>query len=327
MRRMNLVSTCLTIALPILTILLWPVPGQAAKIKLGYHRGVFGAVDLVADKKGYFKKAGVDVDAKRMNSGRAMRSAVIAGSLDIASISGSSFVIGAGKKAPVTAIALGYYYCKSVQFLVKPNSPIKGIKDLKGKKIAIGIGSNAENVFETKMAPPHGFGAGGYENINLKYQDRISALTVGNVDAIVSIEPYTSIALHKKLARTITDVCAYDNSAWLLFAHNSIVKNNPDGVVKYLKGWLMAADLYKKNFDEFVKIYWTSQKDQGYKIERTVVAKLLKNVRLDPPITPALRKYLEEQVRTNLKRKKIKKAPNLGKFIRTDFIKKAMAAN
>jgi sulfonate transport system substrate-binding protein len=88
--------------------------------------------------------------------------------------------------------------------LVPRNSPIKTLADLKGKKVAFGKGSSAQNVAIKALALA-GLTIKDVEPIYLSPADATAAFNGGNIDAWVVWDPYYAIAEQRYNARVVAD--------------------------------------------------------------------------------------------------------------------------
>lgn len=135
--------------------------------------------------------------------------ALAAGELDIAAFSYSAFALAiqnAGMKdlkavADVFQDGVGDHY--SCEYMVGPNSPIKSIKDLKGKRLADnGIGG-AVDVAMRKMLRDHGLeDKRDYKVTEIRFPNMGAALTEGKVDLIGTLMPFAP-GVKKKGARVL----------------------------------------------------------------------------------------------------------------------------
>lgn len=95
---------------------------------------------LYAISAGLFRKAGLDVDIVRINSGAAAASAVAGGSIQVAQAGMISLLSAHAREAPFTLIAPSGVYSSDVpdhRLLVKKDGPIRSARDLDGKTIGV----------------------------------------------------------------------------------------------------------------------------------------------------------------------------------------------
>jgi len=88
--------------------------------------------------------------------------------------------------------------------LVPKNSPIKTLADLKGKKVAFGKGSSAQNITIKALATA-GLSFNDIVPVALSPADATAAFNGGNIDAWVVWDPYFAIAEERYGARVIAD--------------------------------------------------------------------------------------------------------------------------
>jgi NitT/TauT family transport system substrate-binding protein len=100
-----------------------------------------------AQKRGAFKKEGLDIEIFWTSGGSETLQTVMTGSADIAMSNGTLGVVAAYfKGAPVRIIAAEMTGVHEVYWYVPANSPIKSIKDLEGKTIAFSRPGSSTNL-------------------------------------------------------------------------------------------------------------------------------------------------------------------------------------
>jgi len=149
------------------------------------------------------------VDAIRFRGSAPQITALAAGELDIAAFSYSAFALAiqnAGMKdlkaiADVFQDGVGRHY--SVEYMVGPNSPIKSVQDLKGKRLADnGIGG-AVDVAMRKHLRANGLeDKRDYTVTEIRFPNMGAALIEGKVDMIGTLIPFAP-GVKKKGARVL----------------------------------------------------------------------------------------------------------------------------
>lgn len=309
-------------------------PAEAQKpmsIRLGVHTALMGAPDVIAIRAGYFKQEGLDVQWRRFSLGKEGRDAMIAGHIDVNNTAPVPFLVGLDKGVPYVAIAVNSFFCGINQMVVAKNADINSIAQLKGKKIGLPKGTITEFVFQTKTAPAHGLKPGDYQIANIPdSKDRIPSLVAKAVDAIVLNEPFTSIGENEGLIRVIEDFCKYDILPFMTTATTKIVKENPDAVVAYFRGWLRAVTLLKEEPEKAATVYLEDLKSLGRDVPLPVLVKALGRMRWEPAIDANMDKYLLDIAKDMVAAPagasdRIKAVPDLGKGVNKELLKKAMA--
>lgn len=180
-----------------------------------------------------FDKEGIECQLTIYRSGAEGFEAIAAGAADMIYNSSSSVAAGLMKGVKTMCVAngaLGYY---GWHMMVKPDSPIKKLSELAGKKVGItsaGSGSDilarwtlADQKIEFTRVP---LGGGGL----------VPNLLTGNVDATVLYSPLTYQVMQAKQARSIADfgelVPPHSTGSWI--AHDKIITERPQAVQKAL---------------------------------------------------------------------------------------------
>ena len=180
-----------------------------------------------------FDKEGVECQLTIYRSGAEGFEAIAAGAADLIYNSSSSVAAGLMKGVKTKCVAnggLGYY---GWHMMVKPDSPIKKLAELAGKKVGItsaGSGSDilarwtlSDQKIEFTRVP---LGGGGL----------VPNLLTGNVDATVLYSPLTYQVMQAKQARSIADfgelVPPHSTGSWI--AHEKIISERPQVVQKAL---------------------------------------------------------------------------------------------
>lgn len=155
-----------------------PVGAQAklGPIRLGYNANLFGSISVIALQEKLFERHGVAVDGRRFAAGRQIRDAMVAGQIDLGTFGAGTFVIGADK-GDLVAIAVFAHSGRTVHVIVRPDSGIGSVAELKSKKVAGILGGSIYQIFETRLAPKHGLSKGSYQPMNVLGPDQERPLT------------------------------------------------------------------------------------------------------------------------------------------------------
>ena len=180
----------------------WAQAALPGEVRIGFQKG--SAVLVLARKQEVIEKRlkslGLGVKWVEFQFGPPMLEALGAGAIDIGSV---------GDTPPVFAQAGGQdlVYAAATPsaehaVLVPKDSPIRTIAELKGKKVAFGKGSSAQNVTIKALAT----GGLGFKDIVPTYlspADATAAFNGGNIDAWVVWDPFYAIAEERYGARAI----------------------------------------------------------------------------------------------------------------------------
>jgi NitT/TauT family transport system substrate-binding protein len=101
-----------------------------------YKNDPTGAPFAVAIEKGFFKKAGIDVTVINGTGGGASLRAAMATKLGYGEVAPASAIAAINQGQDIKIVGIGSRLL-DLNLVVMPNSPIKSLKDLKGKTFAI----------------------------------------------------------------------------------------------------------------------------------------------------------------------------------------------
>jgi sulfonate transport system substrate-binding protein len=228
---------------------------KLSSVRIGYQK--YGTLNVVK-AEGSFEKSlaarGISVTWILFPAGPQLLEALNAGSIDLGN---------AGEAPPVFAQAAGvnlvYFgnqppFPKGEGVLVKKDSPIQKVSDLKGKRIAFNRGSNV-HFFLVKLLEKNGLKTEDIKPVFLAPADAWAALEGGSVDAWAIWDPYMTAAIDRSGARILQDAdgvaanreffladrrFAQAHQDILLAVHDAVnrsgtwVTTKPEEVVRYL---------------------------------------------------------------------------------------------
>lgn len=305
-------------------------PEALPKVRVAVHTSLMGAPDVIAIRQGYFKQAGIDVEWRRFALGKDGRDAMIGGAIDLSATAPTPFLIGLDRGVPYVAIGVNSLFCGSNHLVVLRKSDITAVGQLKGKRIGLPKGTITEFVFLTKIAPAHGLKAGDFQIANIPdAKDRVPSMVAKAVEMSALGDPFVSIAEHDGIVRVLEDFCRYDPMPFLLTATAKIVKEQPDAVVGYLRGWMRAVKLLKDEPEKAAAVYHEDLKSLGRELPAPLIDKALRRMRWEPEITPEMERYLadmaKDMVAGTAGADRLKAMPDLGKGLNKQLMKKARA--
>jgi len=151
----------------------------------------------------------------------------------------------------------------------------------------------------------------------------VAAMAAKTVDAMITVEPYNSIAEADGIGTTIMNYWDVDKMPVIMAATPDFVEKHPDTVVAYLKAWLDVARDFKQNPDKVADVIYGFYTSKGYKMSRETFSKALATVDVSPGFPTDLKPYMQTQAEILLKEKKIPAIPDWSKALRPDFMERA----
>ena len=156
----------------------------------------YGAVSYI---KEIAPKCGIKVEERIFAKGLDVMQAIFAGELDVGTTASEAAISGRAKGAPIYVVA--GFAKGGARLVARPDTGIKAVRDLKGKKVGVTRGGIQEVLL---MAELHKYGmtadtAPGkdVQLIYLAYADLNQALLGKNIDAMMQSEPQSSQAINK----------------------------------------------------------------------------------------------------------------------------------
>ncbi|SAL41374.1 ABC transporter, periplasmic ligand binding protein, aliphatic sulfonates [Caballeronia sordidicola] len=238
------------------TVVSYPAIAQAAapeEIKLDY--AYYSPESLVIRQQGWLEKefAPDHTTIKwvlSLGSNRALEY-LNSGAIDIGSTAGLAAVLGRANGNPIRAV---YIFSRPewTALVVRRDSPLKSVADLKGKKIAATKGTDPF-LFALRALHTAGLTRDDVEIVNLQHPDGRTALASGQVDAWAGLDPHMAAAQVDDGARLLYRNVDF-NTYGFLNAREDFIKEHPDTLARVLKVYEHARVWIGTHPDETAKI-------------------------------------------------------------------------
>lgn len=215
----------------------------------------FGFVPLdVGIREGIFKKQGLDIEATAFGGAPMLVQALTAGAVDIG-LDGGSDIAMIAKGLPGKGVgALGNAPLE-ITIVSAPNSPMKTVADLKGKRISVSQISTLTGWLVSELSRQQGWGLGGIVRV-ASGNAGLANLISGDVDGF-TIDLSTALQLQRQgRGRLFLKFGDYvkDFHAYVAIAENDLLAKHPDTVRAFLKGWYETIAFMRANKDKVVPI-------------------------------------------------------------------------
>jgi sulfonate transport system substrate-binding protein len=223
-----------------------------------------------------FKANGVNVQFQKVLSPAPMYEALTGGSLDLGMGGPPIPTLAAGR--PIKVVALTERSPKTHALLVKPDSPIKDVAGLKGKKIATPLGK--AYAFPLRAFERAGIKDTDVEIVTVENNEGRSALLTGAIDAWATWDPfYASVEADKQATKLVDGDGFYPNYV-TLFGRTEYIEKYPETIVRFLKTYNKALGWVKENKADALKIF---TEENQYKPEVADLTWARRNYLLDAP--------------------------------------------
>ncbi|HXQ54043.1 MAG TPA: ABC transporter substrate-binding protein [Stellaceae bacterium] len=239
------------------------IPAAKAADKLRVGKAVaenFGNIPLdVGMEFGIFEKHGLTIEALNFTGGAKVAQAVTAGAVDI-SLSGGPEMAFVAKGAPEIAVASISSSPAFIGICVGAQSSIRGIDDLKGKKISIASVGSVTQWFVDDLNRLKGWTAESDRAtpvvIGGSTAATLAALKTGQADASMTATQVGFLLESQQAGRLLADCSQFVDTfeVFTTFASTALIKENPDAVRRFLEGWYESVAAMKAHKADTVRI-------------------------------------------------------------------------
>ena len=242
------------------------------------------------------------------------KNAVLTGSVDFGTFGIAAAMLGAAAGEPLVAFAA---QCnRGMAVVAGAASPIKSIKDLKGRKVAIWPGSTQEVVILERLKA-EGMTIKDIQHVRLPFSDMAPALARGDIDAYVGAEPGPGISLANGAGKIVeypySTAIGTLNMVW--GAKADTIEKNPALVAMMMEMHKKATDYAMSNRSAMVEMAMQKLGQQKKSIELAAP-----NVELTWKIDAEFVKRAKAYGQLMLEKKQIRQLPDFDRFITTKFM-------
>lgn len=257
-------------------VLLASCGGQSADKSSGSAAGsgdkivAYGVIDpqisaqqIIADKKGYFKEEGVNVENKFVQAGGDISPLISGGEAQVSFESPYTDIAvaanGVGVKIVAPMADIGNTQC----VVARKDANIVNAKDLEGKKIGMAAGSGVLIAIRN-MCKEMNVDVNKIQFVTLSPSDQIAAMEHGDIDAMACWEPWVSNAQKSGGKLLFSGLKSYlgdkqGDVQWLSFyttmqVTDSFLKQHPEQVQAMLRALKKATVFINEHPDEAAEI-------------------------------------------------------------------------
>lgn len=196
------------------------------EVRIGFQKA---SVSIIARQSGQIEKRlkelGVDnVKWVEFQFGPPMMEALGAGAIDLGAVGDSPpvFAQAAGANVVYAAVTPASQHA----ILVKADSPIKTVADLKGKKVGIPKGSSAHNLVVQALAA-NGLSFTDIQPVYLSPADGSAAFARGSIDAFAVWDPFFALVELRQNGRPLTGLENLPPTNAFYLANRSFAEKHP----------------------------------------------------------------------------------------------------
>lgn len=218
------------------------------KLRVAYSVWIGYGPLFIAEKKGFFKEQGLDVELVPIEDTKLRFASLVAGQIDLMATSVDALPQYI-KPTQSYRYVFGLDESSGADGILFSNS-IKQPSDLKGKSVAYGQGTVMEFFLSAVLEKAH-LNLKDVETVNMTGGDAGSAFSTGQVDAAVTWDPYLSKGASSKYGYKYTDTKSWPGLiADVMIARADKIGEQQDAIDRLYKAWAQAVDYTKTNPDD-----------------------------------------------------------------------------
>src|SRR5664279_6392594 len=222
------------------------------EIRIGYQKnGVLVVARQQATLEKHFASQGIAVKWVEFSSGPPMLEAMNVGSVDYGAVGDSPPVFAQSAGAAIV-YAAGQPITNGQGILVPDNSPIRGIADLKGKRVGFTKGSSAHNVIVQTLEKA-GLTYADITPVYLTPPDAGPAFANGSIDAWAIWDPYFAIGEIKQGGRILVNASDITKTNSFYIANRDFAKNHGQVLQQIIDVTTSTAKWAESHRDEVAK--------------------------------------------------------------------------
>ena len=195
----------------------------------------------VAERQGYFKDEGLEVEIPNFAGGSQALRALVGGSADMVSGAYEHTINMVAKKQPIKAVVLQAKYSSMVLMMPKERAAkYRGGRDLKGLKIGVTAPGSSTNMFVNNLLAKDGLKPNEVVIVGVGTgAGAVAAMEKGEIDALVNLDPvitqlestgkFVSV-VDTRTEKGMNEVYGGDYHASVIYIQDEFIRKNPNTV-------------------------------------------------------------------------------------------------
>ena len=225
-------------------------------INIGIMPDVESIPFIIAEKNGYFKKEGVQVNLKHFKSAKDRDSALQGGKLDgvVTDVVAVAFAKEGGIDMKIISRTNGEIY-----LFAGKDSGIQSMSDLKGKSVGISSNTIMEYTLDKMLETAQMKGSDVQKTAIPQLPTRLEMLQGGKIDAAILPQPLSDLAIKNGAVKLSSTADLGGKAGAIAFTAQSL-KDNPDEIKAIFRAYNEAVEyLQKEPVDNYIDFVIESQ--------------------------------------------------------------------
>ena len=287
-----------------------PASAQPVTVRMGSLKLIHSITPYFYEK---FAPAGMTIEVIPFESPTECKNAVVTRSVDFGTFGIAAGILGAAAREPV--VIVGSACNRGMAVVVKKDSDIQKLVDLKGKRVAIWPGSTQE-VFILERLRMEGLSIRDVQSVRVSFSEMHAALARGDVDAYVGAEPGPGVSIAAGIGRVLEYPYSTPMGSlnMVLGTYAEMVATKPKLVREMVELQRKASEYAMAHRDEMIAmtVQKLGQKREAIEISAPNVEL---NWRMSPEMVAQTKTYADHM----LALKQIKQLPDFAAFLNTSF--------
>jgi NitT/TauT family transport system substrate-binding protein len=210
----------------------------------------------IGTEKGIWAKHGLKVDVLQYAGDGKMQQGIVANEIEFGLGSGPSMGFIA-KDVPSKAVGVIANEPLSMGLMIKQDSAIKTLEDLKGKRVGVTTNGSLTFWLARALSRRMGWGSEGIKTIPMgSISGQIAGLKSGQVDGFIMSASvgYMLAERHEGAVLLHFGDFIKDFHTHVIFATNKIIAGNPDVVRRFLAGWIETIGYMREHRGEAIEL-------------------------------------------------------------------------
>ena len=223
-----------------------PPDAQVESLTLGTSEIVLSSLIWVAKAKGYFVEQHLDIDFRLYESGHLAIRDLLAGKLDLATASEFAAVRHGLERADFRIISI-LSQAQDQQLVARKDRGITQLSDLRNKRVGVAQNTSAEYYLHLLLILEK-IQSEDIQVVNLLPSEQITALTKGDVDAVMVWEPFATMAKQELGSNAVSwEGQSGQDEYWLIFSTAGVIEKKSRALRRFLAALSKAEDFIKNN--------------------------------------------------------------------------------
>lgn len=294
-------------------------------VRLGYQTNVWGMPVYTAIQNGCFQQEDLSLQEIQVDSGNRVRDLMVAEQADVGTFAGPTLNTGMDK-SDIVAVGMVGTVSGTTAIVARQDSPVQGLADLRGKKIAIQAGSSIGDVAVQQILPSVGLQEGDYELVNIPVNNMVSALAQGQIDAMVNVEPYNAVAVEQGIGKRIVDFTEYDPLPVFIGMRQGFIDENREQAVKVVRALLVNARAWRADPDSAYRTITEYYSSIGFEVPPEVITDAASRMNVQVEYFDGAQAYMQQLAERQHELGQIGDIPDYSTTLNTELLQEAMAS-